>query len=571
MHKVFPAPRFILAFILILSSLSFFPSQAAAQADPPQNGLSDVLIIDVRGAAAETEAPASPRAITKISGIVINAVTGEPLPRALVTIESEQLATLTGADGRFEFSRVGDSQAIPSAEKPGFLNDSQAQPESFPYGIPSTVVQNGTTFMIPLMPAGILTGRVVDSNGDPMEGVVVTPIASIVVNGRRNLQPRLAATTRKDGVFRIDSMPPGSYFLEVALGSRLQARDKRSLPSLEAPPGADYPPLAFYPGVTDLTAALALDLRPGATIEADFTLAMVPAFRVSGKVTDHAPQQYLQLFLVHPSGQKLEVRNHFDANTGTFTFPNVPAGEYRLVALCEGCNGSSKYGETPVIVSSQDVRVNVAVRELGSIKAEITEDSSQAPPAGDHENPSVEARLIPVHPLASQVTFHLMSIAGGETVVPNGFHIPPGAYRIEIKSEAPYHLASASYGGQNLLREELVIRGDAAYQRLQMVVCRDGATLSGMVQPESKPAGAVLLVPRSPLLPTRMAPIDKDNRYELLGIAPGDYDLFAFDQIDNLEYHDRSFLRAYEDRARHVSLHANQTESVTLDLISRRN
>jgi carboxypeptidase family protein len=568
MRRVFPAHQFIVAFVLIFSSLNLFPLQAAAQADPRQHGLSDILIIDGRRTPVETE-PGPPPAITKISGIVINAVTGEPLPRALVTIESEQLAMLTGADGRFEFSRVYDREATPSAGKPGFLNDEQAQPENVRYGIGSRIVQKGETFTIPLTPAGLLTGRVLDSNGEPMEGVVVTPIASIVTNGRRSIQPRTAATTRKNGVFTIDSLPPGSYFLEVAPRAASMNHDKRGIPSLEAPPGADYPPVIFYPGVTDFSTAVALDIRPGATVQADFTLAMAPAFRISGRITGQRTFPSMTLSLVHSSGQKMELRNEFDTKTGAFAFMNVPAGEYRLVAECVRCAGTSRYGETPVIVSSVDVKVNLAVKEFGYLMVEVKEDSPSAPEAQDAT--TLDVRLIPIQPLGQAIPMRLFAVAGGDMVTPNAFYVPPGTYRVEFIPGAPLHIASVSYGGQNLLREDLTVRADSTDQQLQIVVRRDGAMLSGTVQPEVKPAGAVLLVPRSPALQARVARIDKDNQYQLEGVAPGEYDLFAFDQIDNLEYHDPSFLRAYEDRARHVSLHANQTESVPLDLISRRN
>jgi hypothetical protein len=571
MRKVFLAHRFMVALVLIFSSLSFFPSQATAQADPPQqNMITDRLVImEPRRMPVVIEASAPVPATIKLSGIVINAVTGEPLPRALVTIESEQQATLTGADGRFEFSRVRDPQATPSAEKPGFLNDEQVQPENFRDGIGARIVQKGETFTIPLMPAGILTGRVLDSNGEPMEGVVVTPIASVVTNGRRSIQPRTAVTTRKDGVFRIDSLPPGGYFLEVVPRSASMKHDKRSVPTLEAPPGADYPPVIFYPGVTDFSAAVALELRPGTTVQADFTLAMARAFRVSGRITGQGNEQNVRLFLLHSSGQKLELESHFDAKTGAFAFMNVPAGEYRVVAECVGCAGTSFYGEAPVIVSSRDVRVNLAVKELGYLRAETRDDSPAAAEAQDAT--TLDVRLSPLQPLGQTISLRLIVIAGGDMVTPNEFYVPPGAYRVEFIPEGPLHLASVSYGGQNLLREDLTVRADSAYQQLQIIVRRDGATLSGTVQPEVSPTGAVLLVPRSPALQARVARIDKDNRYQLQGVAPGDYDLFAFDQIDNLEYHDPSFLRAYEDRARHVSLRANQTESVTLDLISRRN
>jgi len=273
---------------------------------------------------------------------------------------------------------------------------------------------------------------------------------------------------------------------------------------------------------------------------------------------------------VHSSGQKLELRSRFDAKTGAFAFMNVPAGEYRLVAEFGRYAAASVYGETPVVVSSRDVKVNLAVKELGSLKVEIREGSPVAASTEAAAEPAVDMRLSPLQPLGQQINLHFMIIAGGEFVTPNDLYIPPGTYRAEFIPQAQFHLASVAYGGQNLLRENLTVRSDSAYQKLEIVLGHDGAMLSGTVQPEVKPSGAVLLLPRSPALQSRVATIDQDNRYQLQGVTPGEYDLFAFDQIDNLEYHDPAFLKVYEEKAHHVTLRANQRESVTLDLISRR-
>ncbi len=55
--------------------------------------------------------------------------------------------------------------------------------------------------------------------------------------------------------------------------------------------------------------------------------------------------------------------------------------------------------------------------------------------------------------------------------------------------------------------------------------------------------------------------------FSLSGIAPGEYLVFAFDHIDNVEYANPDALRPYLSGASHVTLTANQTAKVELDLI----
>src|SRR5690242_2157505 len=62
-----------------------------------------------------------------IRGQVLNRITHEPVPRALVHSPDHRFATMTDADGRFEFSPIEASKGSPAApdmlvaRKPGFL------------------------------------------------------------------------------------------------------------------------------------------------------------------------------------------------------------------------------------------------------------------------------------------------------------------------------------------------------------------------------------------------------------------------------------------------------------------
>src|SRR5262249_26258562 len=163
--------------------------------------------------------------------------------------------------------------------------------------------------------------------------------------------------------------------------------------------------------------------------------AMTPAFRISGRITGQQNEHNIRLFLVHSAGQKLELPNHLDAKTGAFAFINVPAGEYRLVAEGGGSASASLYGETPVIVSSQDVKVNLAVKEFGYLTVETRDDSPAAAEAEDATPLAV--RLIPIQPLGQAISLGLFFVAGRDIVTPNEFYVPPGAYRVELIPEAP--------------------------------------------------------------------------------------------------------------------------------------
>jgi hypothetical protein len=57
--------------------------------------------------------------------------------------------------------------------------------------------------------------------------------------------------------------------------------------------------------------------------------------------------------------------------------------------------------------------------------------------------------------------------------------------------------------------------------------------------------------------------------WEIGGLAPGDYQLFAFNRVDGLEYSGRDGLREYLPRATEVRLEAGEKKAIQVDLIER--
>jgi hypothetical protein len=47
---------------------------------------------------------------------------------------------------------------------------------------------------------------------------------------------------------------------------------------------------------------------------------------------------------------------------------------------------------------------------------------------------------------------------------------------------------------------------------------------------------------------------DQFGHYLLRGIAPGDYKLFCWDEVEDGAWEDPDFLRAYEDRGQKISV-----------------
>jgi hypothetical protein len=68
----------------------------------------------------------------------------------------------------------------------------------------------------------------------------------------------------------------------------------------------------------------------------------------------------------------------------------------------------------------------------------------------------------------------------------------------------------------------------------------------------------------------RVAATDHNGRFELKGITPGEYKLFAWDEVENGEWFDPDFLLPFEVQGLTVRIPESGSEEVQLTVIARR-
>src|SRR5439155_19881413 len=119
-----------------------------------------LLLIPVYGQTVDVGGQASANEPTPkfgLSGTVVNAVTGEPIRRALVQIYmGPEQAVLTDSEGKFEFSNAGRTSL--AVRKPGFLDEQEMS-----RGGPPNMAEIGPDakpITVKLIPEGVLFGRV---------------------------------------------------------------------------------------------------------------------------------------------------------------------------------------------------------------------------------------------------------------------------------------------------------------------------------------------------------------------------------------------------------------------------
>jgi protocatechuate 3,4-dioxygenase beta subunit len=152
-----------------------------------------------------------------IKGIVLDNMTGRPLARTRVVLESIQSdgavaqSTSTGSNGQFEFAKLPAGWYLVSAERLGFATVRHGQKRRNSSGAPLRVEADGSPFLTLRMPRlGAITGLVLDENEIGLPHVDVMAY-------RDAHPPRLAGKSQADdrGVYRIGMLEPGRYFIRT--------------------------------------------------------------------------------------------------------------------------------------------------------------------------------------------------------------------------------------------------------------------------------------------------------------------------------------------------------------------
>jgi hypothetical protein len=182
-----------------------------------------------------------------------------------------------------------------------------------------------------LVPEGRISGTVRDERGEPIVSVDVHLIRRETGSDRVPWQPAGSARTDDRGIYQRAGLRPGSYL--VVLPAQVGGRGT----------GARTRPAVYAPASRTASGATEIALAPGATrggvdLTADLSaFANLPRVPVSGRLVGAAtplpPTMMVRLvpFGVPQTIAHLQWLSAPVQAEGQFTFPDVPAGPYRVV------------------------------------------------------------------------------------------------------------------------------------------------------------------------------------------------------------------------------------------------
>jgi hypothetical protein len=515
----------------------------------------------------------NPDTVYKLEGTVVNAETGRPIPRALVQLYyTVQKTVLAGPQGEFSFDKLPKGTAMIRVQKPGFFDLGANGGQRYPFQNFEIGPDSGKA-VLKLEPESTIAGEVTDENGDPVEGAAVEAVASRIVDGHREFNPAGSyARTDEDGLFRMAGLEAGKYFLTVKASSA--ARQLLGVQSSKV--NQSYPLLIYFPGVTDMASATPFDLAPGQHAHAQISLSLVPAFKLAGTVLGVSNfKQVSPPMIVDAMEQPLTNVNRWDAQTGAFEFPPLPAGVYtlRVYAMADD-NRHAAMKETVKLnrdVSGLTLAVSAGVTIPVSVQTEFTE-------LRDCSDTTFSTRDLDCKQFPAMVTLILAGSRSMQAQAPEGGDGPstlalrnvmPGRYRLQVHPMVQAYVRSARSGSTNLLRDELIVPAGGTVPPIEVVLRDDGAKIDIHVQAEKLPPLVhILLLPE--FAPSQRAlsfSASGSDDVQYAGLAPGDYKVLAFESTDAIEYENPEVMQKYSAKTAHVTLTAHGSSKVTVELI----
>jgi hypothetical protein len=542
------------------------------------------LLAPLIGLLASLPATAQPRNATPdstkqpctVSGIVVKLQGSVPLPSSTVRLQSvddhtRTFSGVTDANGHFEIKGIDPGNYRLHVIRNGYVTQEYGQKTP---NDPGTVLalkpsQDLKDLLFRMLPSAVISGRIQNENGEPLPWVRVSALRATYLRGKRTLSSEVTVVTNDLGEYRLFGLRPGRYFLSATYrpGQRLEPNEE--IEDTEGAGKSGYVPM-YYPGTPDPAKATAVTIRAGDEISSmDLPLEPTSAYSIRGRVNGFGSRRNpngIILVLEARStgvGWSLPARQSIvDKPEGGFEIANVVPGAY-ILSVFSFDEGRRYQARQLVDVTNFDVE-GLQLTPLAAI--DIRGQTVWDP------KPSLErdALTVSVRPADSTFPFGAQARVGA-----NGTFllrdVTEGLYSLSTAGQSQdCYLKSIRYAGMEVSDDEFnVVRGTQA--TLEVTISSRGASVQGMVKDaDGLPSSRVrvVLVPdgarRREFRLFKQTTTDQYGRYLIRGIAPGDYKLFSWEQVEANSWEDPDFLRPFEDKGESLSLQDGDGKSIDL-------
>lgn len=519
-----------------------------------------------------------------VRGQIVQQPGGSPIRKADIRLlgDEAQYAAVTDAEGRFTIEDVKPGEYRLYFEHAGFV-DAEKRHHGSGMLLSLEPAQGVKNLVFHMAQAAVITGKVTDSDGDPLPQV---DVAAIPYGPRHSNSQAVGGSTNDVGEYRIGGLAPERYLVvaqplsQLSKAVRLETNGSKNV--------AVYA-TTYYPGTTDKSQAVPLELHPGDETPVNITLDSAHTFHVRGVVTNlpAGTGGEVSVILRPLDDDAMGVIELWQLDRdGGFDIRGVLPGSYSvLLVLGSGRTPQMMRGDQTAQVTNADLDgLRISPLANGQVRGRVRMDNGQkidwsqvdvrlysnrraAPGSMTSSGNGFEAIYWDDVPAYAQVgsdgSFEMKSV-------------PADAYRLRVelagKTLQNYFVKAANLGGKDVADSGFTV-GGASYS-LDIIVSAHGASVEGVaVDDKAKPISdvQVICIPdasrreRHDLY--QRVTTDHRGQFSLRGLNPGEYRVFTLDaDVDEREITDPEFVRTHESLGQTVKLAEGERKSIVLKL-----
>lgn len=522
----------------------------------------------------------------QLEGTVVNAVTGEPLKKVHLTLRplgapnGVPYGTMTDNAGRFLIDDVDPGRYNFAASRNGFVGQTYSPQGSANRNAPLTLPngQHLKEMVFKLTPQGVISGRILDEDGEPLSNVAVQGMMYGYERGKRQLMNQNGGSTNDLGEFRLFGLRPGKYVISATYQSRDTAPERTVGTAQMIQAAEEGYATTYYPSNTNPESATQLEITPGAQISGiNITLVRVRTVRIKGHVNGGAGEGRRNIMVMllprdnSGFGMPRAAARTIDGQ-GNFQLRSVAPGSYILRAnyLEENKQYSARL---PLEVGNSNIEgIELELQPPADFEGRVVVEEN-----GDLKGASLQVFLQSrmnspmmggggAGPVKNDQTFKLTNLSRDAYDI-NVFGLPDGFY-----------LKAIRLGQQDVTESGVDFTQGVSAEQLTVVINPNGGQIDGAVQnAKGDPAvgATVTLIPdaehRSISWLNKTANTDQNGHFTIKGVRPGEYKAYAWEDIEQGAHQDPDFMKPHESAGEAVSVKESSHETVQLKLIPSEN
>jgi len=504
-----------------------------------------------------------------IAGRVTDADSGAPVAGARVTLDGPGIAAadhvvVADREGRFRRDGLSPGRYQVSAAARGYVTASGEWRETVVLGI----AEASRDVSFRLNRGAVVAGFITDDIGEPIVNLTMTLVASAGFGSQAIRADGYTAVSDDRGYYRFWGVRAGRY----VVAARPTAAELATARADAAPA------MSFYPGVQAPSQAEPVEVVAAAEVEGiNFIVrtGRLSTLTIQVMNANGAPARNARVSINSASAGRANAVSAFPTGAaGHFVAPQMPAGDYRIVAAIGSNNTAVSYAIQPVAINGDgaDVAVELFARAAAQLSGHLTVASGASPWPARATSVTSEAvsDAEPIFIVAPDGASPFSGAVRAGGVFSTA--VLPGRRSIRVTGLPPgWAVWSITIDGRDVLEREVLFTSGDNIRNADIVVTDRLSIVAGTVADAGAGATAVIFSrDRTRWTPGARSvlrmPVDQQGGFLVPGVRPGEYFAAAVPREQSERLLDRRFLESLSTTAVVLDVRTGRSEPIALTI-----